>query len=250
MNDSDFYIGYLPKAPKKLRKRMALTVAFLLALAVGVAAVLVFMQAPFAPSVFEFQQYRDFTGAIEEFPYPSLVTASGGTDLTRRLLVAPGKHGAADLVRTLDGRSVRLTGSLIRRPEQMMIEVVPGSVAETANVTAARPVSINLGHAVLRGEIADTKCYFGVMNPGSGKVHRDCAVRCISGGIPPSFLVRDSAGSVKALLLTGPGGGPLRSEVLAFVAEPVEISGELIRSANTLVFRADSLAFRRVSDRE
>jgi hypothetical protein len=27
----------------------------------------------------------------------------------------------------------------------------------------------------LTGEIVDSKCYLGVMNPGQGKVHRDCA---------------------------------------------------------------------------
>ena len=39
----------------------------------------------------------------------------------------------------------------------------------------------------LIGEIVDSKRYLGVMNPGNGKVHRDCAVRCLSGGIPPIF---------------------------------------------------------------
>ena len=118
-------------------------------------------------------------------PYPALITA---TD--RYLLVASGKHG---ITNQLPGR-VRLTGSLIERPGNQMIEVFSTS-------TDAGPVAnteeIVLGSVSLTGEIVDTKCHFGVMNPGSGKVHRDCAVRCISGGIPPGLLVRDRDGKLQ-----------------------------------------------------
>ena len=67
------------------------------------------------------------------------------------------------------------------------------------------------------------------MNPGAGKVHRDCAVRCISGGIPPAFLVRDSRGSVVTLLLAH-----WKRELLEHVAEPVTVRGHLVRSAGRL----------------
>jgi hypothetical protein len=67
------------------------------------------------------------------------------------------------------------------------------------------------------------------MNPGAGKVHRDCAVRCISGGIPPAFLVRDSSGNLVTLLLAN-----WKRELLEHVAEPVAIRGRLSRSAGRL----------------
>jgi hypothetical protein len=51
----------------------------------------------------------------------------------------------------------------------------------------------------LRGEIVDTKCYLGVMTPGEDKVHRGCAVRCISRGVPPAFLVRDASADSRIL---------------------------------------------------
>jgi hypothetical protein len=250
MSDPDFYVGYLPKAPPGLGRWTAVTAAALTASAVCAALILVWVQRPFAPSFFEFQKYRDFAGIVEEFPYPSLLVRTDGPFLSRRLLVAPGKNGASEMVRSLDRRPVRLKGSLIYRQDDVMIEVVPGSISEGSVPPGMLDEPLNLGHVALKGEIADSKCYLGVMNPGSGKVHRDCAVRCISGGIPPSFLVRDSRGDVRALLLTGPAGHPLRNEVLDFVAEPVEISGELLRSANTLVLRADSLAFRRIHSGE
>jgi hypothetical protein len=81
----------------------------------------------------------------------------------------------------------------------------------------------------LTGEIVDSKCYFGVMNPGAGKVHRDCAVRCISGVIPPAFLVQDSSGNTITLLLAN-----WKRELLEHIAEPVTIRGRLSHSAGRL----------------
>jgi len=60
-------------------------------------------------------------------------------------------------------------------------------------------------------------------------VHRDCAVRCISGGIPPAFLVRDGVGSTATLLLAN-----WKRELLEHIAEPVTIRGRLSRSAGRL----------------
>lgn len=42
----------------------------------------------------------------------------------------------------------------------------------------------------LEDEIIDPKCYFGVI-PGKGKIHRSCAIRCISDGIPPVLATTD-----------------------------------------------------------
>jgi hypothetical protein len=96
----------------------------------------------------------------------------------------------------------------------------------------------------LAGEIVDSKCYLGVMNPGNGKVHRDCAARCISGGIPAAFVVKDAAGVSKTLVLSNAG------RLLEFVAEPVEISGRLFRSNGMLKLRADPGSIRRLGKRE
>src|SRR5262249_37671718 len=103
----------------------------------------------------------------------------------------------------------------------------------------------DLGDAKLIGEIVDSKCYLGVMNPGERKVHRDCAARCISGGVPPMFVVRDSQGEIHTMLLASEDGHPLGRDVLPFVAEPVEISGRVFRSGETLVFRINASAARR-----
>ena len=51
----------------------------------------------------------------------------------------------------------------------------------------------------VKGEIVDPKCFFGVMKPGEGKPHKDCAIRCILGGIPPVLKVTDESWQSKLL---------------------------------------------------
>ena len=109
-----------------------------------------------------------------------------------------------------------------------MLEI-KGQPVALSGAVASRLPDVELGVAQLTGEIVDSKCYFGVMNPGAGKVHRDCAVRCINGGIPPAFLVRDSAGQRETLLLAN-----WNRDLLNHIAEPVTIRGRLVRSSGRL----------------
>jgi len=242
MND-DFYVGYLPKAPAGLAKNVKRIVLALLLIGLAVAAELIYDQAPFAASKFEYGVYREYTGVIEEWPYPIL-----RTEHSSFLLVAEGKHGFTAEVRGLQDKGVRLKASLIERGEDRMLEVVSGSLHETRTNTQAEVIQqIGLGTAHLRGEIVDSKCYLGVMNPGNGKVHRDCAVRCISGGAPPAFVARDASGEIRVLLLVGSDGRALNREVLSFVAEPIFITGELVRSGSNLILKAEPVRFRRES---
>ena len=243
MND-DFYVGYLPKAPAGLGKIVARIAAGVLLAGLIAGGLLIFGQPPFATSKFEYGEYRDYVGVIEEWPYPILVT-----DNASFLLVAPGKHGLSDTAKGLQGKHVQLKGSLIERAPDRMLEVLPGSIAVGAQQSqAALRSTIALGPVTLRGEIVDTKCYLGVMNPGERKVHRDCAVRCISGGAPPALLARDASGDARILLLVGEDGRALSREVLPFVAEPLEILGVLVRTGSTLTLKADPARFRRITE--
>jgi hypothetical protein len=240
MND-DFYVGYVPRAPAALGRRIKRIVVGLVAASVVVGAALLLDQAPFAASKFEYGIYHDYTGVIEEWPYPIL-----RTDGSSFLLVGTGKRGVSEAVGGLQGKGVRLKASLIERGQDRMLEVVPGSIQKTGAELAAS-TQTDLGPVRLRGEIVDSKCYLGVMNPGNGKVHRDCAVRCISGGAPPAFIARDASGETRVLLLTGSDGRALHREVLPFVAEPLLIAGELVRSGSHLILKAEPSRFRRES---
>src|SRR5947207_1430913 len=148
MND-DFYVGYQPKAPVALARRTRLTVWGLLAVALLLAALLVFGQSPFAKSTFEFGESKNHEGQIVEWPYPMLVT----TDTTY-LLVNPGKHGASEVVKGLDGKQATLQGTLIERGSQRMLELVPGTLRATGDAVVNRAQS-DLGAVTLTGEIVD-----------------------------------------------------------------------------------------------
>ncbi|HKD04623.1 MAG TPA: hypothetical protein VKB79_01865 [Bryobacteraceae bacterium] len=239
--NQDFYIGYSPKAPAELGRWVARLVTGLVLAGLVIGGLLTVAQAPFADSRFEYGIYHQYSGVIEEWPYPILRTA-----VSSFLLVAPGKHGLSGAVHGLQGKGVRLQGSLTKRWQDEMLEVPPESIHETMPLPI-RTVSevTNLGPVRLRGEIVDSKCYLGVMNPGNGKVHRDCAVRCISGGVPPAFIARDAAGKTMVILLVGSDGRALNKEVLSFVAEPMEIRGQLVRSGSNLILKSEPAAFLR-----
>ena len=219
---NEFYVGYLPVPPglKRFGRRI---VAALGMVAAGVAMLLVFGQSPFAPSSFEYRDYRDFQGVLVTHPYPALVVPGG----TPWLLAGPGKRGFV-APSALDGRVVRLRGERIVNGPDRMLEVLGGAMADAG--PGHVPAEVDLGRAELTGEIVDSKCYFGVMNPGRGKVHRDCAVRCLSGGIPPALLVRDAAGNSATVLIAN-----FRRELLQHVAEPVRLRGRLARSSDRLI---------------
>src|SRR5215471_20070668 len=190
---NDFYVGYAPKMPIGLRVFVRRVVASLGLLAIAVAMVLVSGQMPFAKSTFEFGQSRSFEGILETTPYPVLLVDRPGATgsnpkYSRYLLVAPGKHGADMLFEGINSKRVHFKGQLTYRAGQTMIEVEPSSVQTLANVEAGPDQFHSLGEVSVTGEIVDSKCYLGVMNPGKGKVHRDCASRCISGGAPPIFV--------------------------------------------------------------
>jgi len=236
---NDFYVGYLPKAPSLLARFVRRVVGALTLLAVAVALLLLAGQGPFAKSTFEFGKLRVFDGVIEMGPYPALLVERPGetsqTDrYSRYLLVGPGKHGADGLVAGLEGRHVRLRGQLIYRSGGTMIEIEPGSI---------KTMDTELGTVTLEGEIVDSKCYLGVMNPGQGKVHRDCAARCLSGGIPPLFI---NSKTGEPLVLTDPEGRPFGRDALrGFVAEPTTVRGKLFEKGGIRQLRIDFSSLQR-----
>ena len=85
------------------------------------------------------------------------------------------------------------------------------------------------------------------MNPGEGKVHRDCAARCIAGGAPPLLAVGGGLPGGRLVSLAGSRGESIHSQVLDFVAEPVTIEGELIRHGDQFRLFADLGTLRRGS---
>ncbi len=238
---NEFYVGYLPKAPVGIARRIRAVVVLLFILAAITAMVFARVQRTFAPSVFEYGKVGTFEGTIEATPYPILIVRGAGSTepkASRYLLVAEGKHGADSEVAAFTGKNVQLRGTKIYRDNQTMLEVASGSISPKGDSAQSVPPSQELGAFELSGEIVDSKCYLGVMNPGSGKVHRDCAVRCISGGIPPIFVTNDFNGSPAILLLTDLHQKPLPKETfLRLVAQPVRIHGSVVKTGETLYLK-------------
>lgn len=240
---NEFYVGYLPKAPSGVARRIRRVIVALFVAAACIAIGFGSVQRTFAPAVFEFGAIRTFDGVIELKPFPSVLVSpptAEGLVPSRYLLVAAGKHGADPQVAAYAGRTVRLRGTLIHRDNQMMIELVSGSMAPIAEAYQPQSQAKDLGGFQLTGEIVDSKCYLGVMNPGAGKVHRDCATRCLSGGIPPIFATNDFRGAPAILLLTGRNQKPLpRDVILDHVAQPVRVQGRVLQMDGTLLLETE-----------
>jgi hypothetical protein len=248
MGGEEFYVGYHPLSPRGLARflRARVTTLLLLAAAVGVGAAAA--ARPLGHGAFEYGTTREFTGQVVGVPYPMLAVArpGGGTPAASYyLLVGRGKHGAGQAVAELDGRPVRLRGTLIHRDGSTMIELAAVPVP-----SGDRPVTLDapepLGSVTLTGEIVDSKCHLGVMNPGEGVSHRACALRCISGGAPPLLVVTDAAGRAQRFILTDPAGGTVGARVLDLLAEPVRITGQVSRRGDVLYLAVDPSTIERL----
>lgn len=256
--EEEFYIGYLPRAPAGIAARVRAAVVALLVFAALLGLVLAGLQRPFGPGVFEFGVSRELRGVIQASPYPMLlVPRPGDTSMadpfSRYSLTVFGKRGANDAVAGYDGRAVSLQGSLIYRDGRTMVEIQGDTIQPLAGpeedgLRALLPRDgEDLGTMTLDGEIVDSKCFLGVMKPGNLKPHRACAVRCISGGVPPVLVVRDSDDRATYFLLVSASGEAVNREVLDRVAEPVRIKGRVVRHGDLLVLAADPATYRRLT---
>jgi DMSO/TMAO reductase YedYZ heme-binding membrane subunit/nitrite reductase/ring-hydroxylating ferredoxin subunit len=247
--EREFYVGYLPRSPRGLARHTRFAVSMLALATLSLSAVLALRQRVLRDSRFEFGVVRDFRGVLEARPYPMLRVArpSAEGSSSRYLLVTAGKHGAFDIAAPLVDQPVTLRGSLIFHDDKTMIEVVDGSLARDASAIAPLPWggSVSLGRYTFLGEIVDSKCHLGVMNPGERATHRACAKLCIRGGIPPILWVEDDAGHVQKLLLVDDHGAAVNERVLELVGERVEITGEVVREGDWLVLKADPATYKR-----
>lgn len=258
----DFYIGYLPKMPDSIKRVIRKTVVVLAAAAIGLAIIFALSQQPFAKSFFEFGNIKEFEGTIQARPVPFLLVEkeelnNGLPAFYRYPLVGEGKHGVGKDVTSLDGRRVSLKGTLIYRDGLRMIEIESGSVVKkptkdggsqsgTSGVSPSANSGTSLGKKTLRGEIIDSKCYLGVMNPGNNKTHRDCAVACLRGGVPALYVVKDLNGNKSELWLVSDSGEAVNDQILDYVAEPVEVEGRVTRQGDQLFFFINPKDIRRI----
>lgn len=253
MKDKEFYIGYLPKMQKGIAKVMRPFTALLLVAGIGFGVLFLVGQKPFANSFFEFGIIKDFEGTIQAKPIPFLLVEkaeknNGLPTFERIALVGEGKDGADELIKDFDGSQVKLKGTKIYRDDSQMIEVVAGSIEKSiGDAQKKEEKEVSLGKQSLKGEIIDSKCYLGVMNPGNHKTHKICAINCLRGGIPALFVVKDTKGNVSELWLLGEDKKPINKDILDYVAEPVEMTGEVTRLGNQLFFYSNPSSLKRLN---
>jgi hypothetical protein len=248
-----FYIGWKAVAPGRFVRFIRKYLLTILPLIILLAGILALSQKKFSTGNFEFGQLTEVTGIYFSKPVPYIKVVNG-KDIWGNLscisipMVGYGKHGADGIMSeietekntSLNQKILTLKGTLLYNDGKTILQLNkndnPVSKISSATISSELlPVKKELGLFKVNGEIIDPKCYFGVMKPGEGKVHRDCAIRCILGGIPPMLMVKNERGESNYLILVGANGETMNQAVQDFVAEPVEISARLVQYDDWLV---------------
>jgi hypothetical protein len=241
---NEFYVGYLP-LPPRLKWTIRGLVVLLLALTAFDAWLVATLQ-PDAGDGHWADAPTEFAGTLSRSPYPALRVAKDGGVKTF-VLVSDEKRGAeAALGDIPDGASLRLLGYEIGRAGVGMIQIAATDAKVTDAPAVADPPREIHGSATLDGEIVDSKCWLGVMRPGEGHLHKACASLCIRGGIPPMFVTRTSD-APQVMLLTLPDGRAVPPDaILAFVADPVRLTGTVEKHGDIFLFKADLSTLTRI----
>ena len=242
---NDFYIGWMPSAPASFSRLIQKAVFVLLGVVVIVAGLLSLQQKQFSTATFEFGRLTEVTGIYEQFPVPSIrvtttADAFGNSTFITIPLTGYGKFGAEGTIASLErehgisltNRQVTFRGTLLYSDGKTLLQVDEHDDPLVKWADKASPVSHdarNLGNVQLTGEILDPKCYFGVMKPGHGKPHKDCAIRCIAGGMSPVFYVRNEKGEANYYLVLDENGRKMNEKLINHIAEPLTLEAKAVQ---------------------
>ena len=189
MNADEFFIGWQPKAPRGIGQFVRGRTTVIVLAVLVFAGLLAALQGTIGTA--HWGDVLEFSGILVKDPTAVLVADQPDDESGASVyyLVSPNKFGFDE---TLADRyhlmHVKLRGRLMYREDgQALIEAIPESVETDGGPSTHDPLGKRapLGEMTLEGEIVDTKCYLGAMNPGVLKPHRACAILCIKGGIPP-----------------------------------------------------------------
>ena len=223
-------------------------------------------QRKLGPFAIDYDHVKEIRGWLMSKPMPILRMLDGkdsdGNPLFRNILLVDGfKHGAdASVLKFLGKDSIRyvkLRGYVSRKyiscgkkdepagampslqgiagsPEFPLMELENGMYSfepEKEPFTYFPEKLVDVGSSTINGEILDAKCYLGAMNPGFGKTHMSCAIRCISGGIMPMIVYRLN-GKENFALLEGERGEFINNRILPYVGRKLSISGHIMSYGN------------------
>jgi len=251
--EDEFYVGYVGTSPAGIARRTRMAVVAYVVMSMIVATVCVGYIARTGKGKWESSTFQTFRGVLRGTPYPMLELREPIYEGASRtaLLVDFGKRGAQKRVSGYENKEVEVTGTVLSRDGRCVIELGPDadsirSDPEGSGEAKSGEEMIGARRMTLRGEIVDPKCYLGGMKPGEGKTHKDCAVRCISGGIPPALVCWDETGRAAYYVLTDETGGAANEMYLDVVGEAVEVTGEVGRIGDLLVMRVSRGGVKRL----
>lgn len=241
MKEKPFFIGWdaaLSKVCMTKRGWLLLVLCILLAGWIGA-----WQQTP-GRGTFAFGEARVYEGVLIAEPTPMLASDETVDGHQLFYLVNPLKRGFPKaLAQKHHLAKVEIRGTLIHDGCEAMIEVSSNGVQVFGRVEKSPLIESEAREVILRGEIVDSKCHLGAMNPGRFKPHRACAIQCIAGGVPPILVAQSLDGALTYYLLVGEKGESIGRRLLNFVAEPVEVKGKAraIGDRNVLYLDASTI---------
>ena len=252
MDNDEFYIGWMQQAPKSFASWVKKYLFVLLPIIIVLGVLLALSQKQFGTGTFEFGTLTEVKGIYFNAPFPNIKVVDGkdiwgNENYITVPLIGFGKHGADGVVADLEkeknisfeGKEIILKGTLLYNDGKLLMQIdandkpllnVSGNKSNTDFVQTK-----DLGTLDVKGEIVDPKCFFGVMKPGEGKPHKDCAIRCILGGIPPVLKVTDNEGKQNYYLIVGEHGEKMNEAVQDYVATQVNIHAKAIEYGDWIV---------------
>lgn len=236
MKKEEFYIGWQDEASssyKSARKKFFLWLILVLMICSGGY---LFVEKKFISSYFDYGNLTELGGTVVEYPVFGLKTVVDGDQVTVPL-IGFGKFDADPVMAELKSRinqqgfsnfNIVLRGTLIQYNGKSWMELTEG-LKSIASINKAeksvRQDITTLANQSLTGEIVDPKCFFGVMNPAYGKIHKSCAIRCISGGMPPVLAIKENGRYTDYYFLLDENGDEVNNNVLPHVGELVNVNG-------------------------
>ncbi len=245
----DFYVGYSKQIPPKTFRFILFIVSILVVGVIALGAILPLFHYQYPPS--KVVGGMDFEGLVVDRPIPYLLVPRDGNtgnndSYSRYPMASTRKASVSPEVLKLAGNWVKLKAAPTYRDNAVLLNVIysPGNVEPEViqapqDETLTPPKGESLGNFTLTGEIVDSKCYLGVMKPGHTKTHRDCSIRCISGGVPPVLKVDNSSGDPLYFFLVDSEEKPVNKRILSYVGDPIDVTGEVVRYGDLFILKAN-----------
>ncbi|WP_421765595.1 hypothetical protein [Ekhidna sp.] len=254
----DFYIGWSNEAPQSHTSKAKLFFVGVLIGMVSIGVIYVKNQHGYIDSIYDYGIIQEFSGYLVKDPIWGLRVEEDGKIKTIPL-VGFGKMGPDRTLSKMmethelkEGTMVTLRGMVFHYQDKYWMELTE---RENSLVSAGSQTMVDrnirmIGYKELEGEIVDPKCFFGVMNPAVKAVHRSCAIRCISGGMPPLLAIRENGIFVDYYFLHGKEMESIADQILPYVGVPVKVSGvaAIYDDWKSLIIDVSSLTLNKESE--